>query len=174
VHAVLLTEIPPPLETWLERHRALGQDLFDEMWEGVYHVSPAFHPAHARLDHRLARFLGPLADAAGLLGCGPLNIGTSDDYRVPDQAYLATEPVTTFVPTAAVVVEIRSPRDETWEKLGFYADRGVREMLVVVREERTVHCFVLWEGRLVETDRSELLGVSATEFTSELGWPAGA
>jgi hypothetical protein len=38
-----LIKDPPPagFEELLERRRQLGQDLLDEMWEGVYHMNPA-------------------------------------------------------------------------------------------------------------------------------------
>ena len=38
---------PPPadFEALLERRRKLGQDLLDEVWEGVYHMNPALHRA---------------------------------------------------------------------------------------------------------------------------------
>ncbi len=35
-----------------------------------------------------------------------------------------------FVATAAMVVEVVSPGDETLEKLAFYASRGVEEVVV--------------------------------------------
>ena len=92
------------------RRRELGQDGFDEVWEGVYHVAPMCHGRHGRTELILARVLGPRADEAGLSGSGRLNIGGPDDYRVPDQAYLRDPETALWNPTAAVVVEIISPR----------------------------------------------------------------
>ena len=43
---VLLGEPPNVLAEWLERRRALGQDRFDEVWEGDYHVSPEARASH--------------------------------------------------------------------------------------------------------------------------------
>ena len=34
----------------MERRRRLGQDLFDEVWEGVVHMNPAPHSQHGRLE----------------------------------------------------------------------------------------------------------------------------
>ena len=44
-----LVKDPPPagFEELLERRRELGQDLLDEVWEGVYHVNPAPAARHA-------------------------------------------------------------------------------------------------------------------------------
>lgn len=44
---VLLGDPPPEVEAYLARRRELGQDLYDEVWEGTYHVAPAAHPWHS-------------------------------------------------------------------------------------------------------------------------------
>ena len=41
---------PPELEALLERRRRLGQDLFDEVWEGVLHMNPAPSGRHGDLE----------------------------------------------------------------------------------------------------------------------------
>jgi hypothetical protein len=38
VRTVVLGPRRPELEALLERRRALGQDLFDEVWAGDYHM----------------------------------------------------------------------------------------------------------------------------------------
>ena len=43
---------------------------------------------------------------------------------------------------AAVVVEIESPDDETWDKLDFYADHGVDGLLIVSAEAGSVTSLV--------------------------------
>jgi hypothetical protein len=88
----VLNDPPKPVTDWLERRHALGQDLFDEVWEGSYHVAPAPHPSHGDLDEQLSEILRPHAKAAGLRGSGPLNIGSPDDHRVPGRAYLRDRP----------------------------------------------------------------------------------
>ena len=52
-----------------------------------------------------------------------------------------------------LVVEVLSPEDMTFDKLDFYTAHGVRELLVVDWQERSVRCFALQEGQ-VERDRS--------------------
>jgi hypothetical protein len=93
----------------LKQRQALGQDGYDEVWEGEYHMAPMAHPPHGYLDDELAVLLRPLALGAGLVGTGAFNLGSPDDYRVPDRGLHRGLPTTTFVPTAAVVVEIVSP-----------------------------------------------------------------
>lgn len=162
---------PPELAAWLERRRALGQDLFDEVWKGEYHVAPGPHGRHGRVDHQLARLLGPRADAAGLFSSGPLNLGRPDDYRVPDQAYLGSAEPALYNVTAAVVVEIVSPGDETRAKLDFYFGSGVEELLIVDPEARTVEWFGRGSEGFVPVPASVVLGLSAKELAATLAWP---
>ena len=57
---------PAEFEALLERRRQLGQDLLDEVWEGVYHLNPAPHRRHAHIAQQLAVVLDGPARAAGL------------------------------------------------------------------------------------------------------------
>jgi Uma2 family endonuclease len=172
VKTVVLGPRPAELESLIERRRKLGLDLYDEVWEGSYHVVPAPHPAHGFVERRLAVLLEPAAEAHGLVGIGPFNLGEPDDYRVPDGGYHRGMPDTVFVPTAALVVEVVSPDDETFAKFDFYAAHGVDELLVADPATRSVRLFALSAGgRYVETERSELLGVRASELTAAIAWP---
>lgn len=167
----VVIEPPEELRSWLERRQALGQDRFDEVWEGVLHVAPAPHPAPADIDHQLARILGPRAEAVGLRGFGPLNVGVQGDYRVPDGAYLAQRPTQTFVPTVTIAVEVRSPSDETWDKLAFYFAQGVEELLVVDPMARSVQWHTRGSVSLQPVASSRLLSLSASELTAAIDWP---
>ena len=82
-----LVKDPPPagFEQLLERRRELGQDLLDEVWEGVYHMNPAPAARHADVAQQLAVLLDGPARAAGLVPMMSIfNLGEPDDYRVPD------------------------------------------------------------------------------------------
>ncbi len=68
----LFVDPPPVVEDLIAQRRALGQDLYDEVWEGEYHVAPAPRGTHARAQARLLRLLGPPAEVAGLDGGGPV------------------------------------------------------------------------------------------------------
>jgi Uma2 family endonuclease len=166
---------PPPAEVQalIERRRALGIDLFDEVWEGSYHVVPAPNAAHAYVDHLLVLLLDPYAKAAGLVGSGPFNLGEPDDFRVPDHGYHRGVPTGTWLPTAAVVVEILSPDDETYAKFPFYARHGVEEILVVDPSARRVTVWArVSDERYEEVDASALLRVTATDLSGAISWPA--
>ena len=142
MRTLFVTDPPPPVEDWLAHRHALGQDRFDEVWEGEYHVAPAPHWRHARVEDEVAAVLRPLAAHAGLHGGGPCSIGTAEDYRVPNRAYLRADDGQLWNPTAAIVVEIVSPGDESRRKLDFYGRAGIEELLVVDPDERTVEWFI--------------------------------
>jgi regulator of extracellular matrix RemA (YlzA/DUF370 family) len=160
----------PEVEAIIARRHALGVDRYDEVWKGEYHMRPGPSGPHAVLDHALALLLGPRARAAGLIGTSAFNLGQPNDYRVPGAGYHWETPTGTWVPTAAVVVEIVSPDDETYEKFGFYARRA-NELIVVDPTKRTVECYVSDGQHLVTSAGSTLLGVSAQEIAQALPWP---
>jgi Uma2 family endonuclease len=169
--AVFVNDAPAELEEWLERRRALGQDGFDEVWDGVYHVVPMAHGRQGAMDHELAFALRTAAKAAGLRGSGPINIGHPMDYRVPDAVYLRTRQTAMWNPTAAIVVEILSPNDESRQKFDFYFRAGVEELLLVDPLERTVEWYVRGVDAFVAADGSTLLGVTATGLAADIEWP---
>lgn len=171
MRTVILGPRSAELEALIERRRALGLDVYDEEWEGDFHLAPAPHPSHGFLDDQLAVLLHPLTRQAGLVGSGPFNLGEAHDYRVPDRGLHREVASTTFVPTAAVVVEILFPDDETPNKLDFYAGHGVDELLIVSPLERSVRWLALQDGRYVEATASSLLGVSADELAGRIEWP---
>jgi Uma2 family endonuclease len=137
---------PPPaeFEALLERRRELGQDLLDEVWEGVYHMNPAPHQRHAHIAQQLAVILDVPASDAGLLPMISIfNLGEPDDFRVPDGGLFRPGPDEVYASTAALVVEVLSPGDDTWEKVPSYASHGVDEALIVDPDERRVQWLVL-------------------------------
>lgn len=163
----------PELTEELERRRELGQDRFDEVWEGVYWVSPGPTAAHAIVVAELVAVLHSLALEARLTATGSFNLGKADDYRVPDYGYHRGVPTGTYVLTAALVVEVVSPGDRTWEKLGFYAAHGVDELVIADPDSRTVALFVRrTDGQgYDDVASSPLLGVTATDLTEAITWP---
>ena len=162
----------PEIEALLEARRVSGQDRSDEMWDGVLHLSPHSNFRHAQLSQQLAELLGPLARNAGLIpGVAEFNLGDSDqDYRVPDGGLLRDHIDDLFVPSAVLVIEVRSPGDESWEKLPFYAAHGVDEVLIVDPQTREVHWLRLQDGAYVPTERSAVIEFSPARLAADLVW----
>jgi Uma2 family endonuclease len=170
---LVLGPTPPELSEYLERRQSLGQDRFDEIWEGVYHVAPAPNAWHGFAVLRVAEILSDAIRAVGLTATDAFNLGDPDDYRVPDLGYHREFPTVTFVPTAAIVVEVVSPDDQTFAKLPFYAAHGVDEVLVIDAGSRTARWFVNnGNATYDETDASRLIEMTADEIAASLRWPA--
>ena len=171
VRTVVLGERPVEVEEWLQRRSALGLDRFDEVWEGEYYVAPAAHGRHGDIDQQLAELLGPAARAAGLRCLGPVNIGTANNYRVPDRSVVrANAELGVFLPSAVVVVEIVSPDDETFAKFGFYFEHAVQEILVVDLESRSVAWLHRGIDKFVAAPGSEVVA-GLDDLSARLRWP---
>jgi Uma2 family endonuclease len=146
VKAVLL-EVSPAV---LARRKQTGEDRWDEMWEGVLHMSPAPGYEHQRIVAELLEFLRPLLKRTGRGNLVPgINVfRANDDYRIPDLTFVAHGHEGVLAEDGArggpdLVIEIRSPGDESYEKFPFYAALGVREVLVVLRDEKKPELFRL-------------------------------
>ncbi len=165
---------PPPAEidALIERRRRLGLDRHDEMWEGVLHMNPGPHGRHHRIQQQLAELLGPPALAARLTAAiGDFNLGTEENYRVPDGAVHRPGADEMYYATAALVVEIVSPGDESWEKLPFYATHDVNEVLIVDPQKRSVSWLGLKGGDYLPIERSSLIDLGPNELAEQIDWP---
>ena len=169
--STVVLESTPELEALKERRRRSGLDRLDEVWEGVLHMVPAPSHAHAAITQQLAELLGPLARAAGLEPTmGEFNLGESEeDFRVPDGGLHRPGAGGVWHPTAALVVEIVSPEDETWQKLPFYAAHGVEELLIVDPQERSVHWLALADREYRDVERSRLIDCGPGKVAEEIG-----
>ena len=173
---IQLPDPPPPgFAAALELRRRSGMDRLDEVWDGVIHLVPAPSHAHARIAQQLAELLGPLARAADLEPTmHEFNVGTGvDNFRIPDGGLHRPGAGGVWHPTAALVVEIRSPGDEAWEKLPFYAERDVDEVLIIDPRRRTVDWLALDSGEYRPlTGKSLLIDLSPAQLDELLDWPA--
>jgi len=171
MRTVVLGPPPPEIEALIARRRRLGLDKYDEVWSGEYHMLPMAHSSHGWLQMHVAMLIEPMAVAAGLVIIGPFNLGSPDDFRVPDFGLHRQRPHAVWVPTAAIVGEIESPDDETWEKLPFYASHRVDEVLVVSAERRSATWLLRDGDHYVESEASGLLGAESARLTETIDWP---
>jgi Uma2 family endonuclease len=170
---LVLDPATPELEALKKRRRRAGLDRLDEVWEGVLHMVPAPSRKHARIATQLAVALDAPARDAGLeLTMHEFNLGESErDFRVPDGGLHRPGGDEMWHPTAALVVEIVSPEDETWQKLPFYAARGVDEVLIADPGERSVHWLARSGGEYREVERSGLIELGPAELAERIDWP---
>ncbi len=166
---------PPPheIQELLERRKRSGLHRLDEVWEGVLHMVPAPTGQHAYIAQQLAVLLDGPARAAGLVpAMGEFNLGDSEgDFRVPDGGVHRAIPRGVWHSTAALVVEIVSPGDESWQKLPFYAAHEVDEVLIVDLAEHTVHWLALTEDEYHDVQRSRLIGLGPADLAARIDWP---
>ena len=129
----------------LAHRRSIGADHWDEMWEGVLHMTPAPSLEHQRILGQLVVFLEPLLRSLkrGTLLPGINVFRTPTNYRIPDLTFVAAgrEDVLSDAGVREggspdAVIEIRSPEDETYEKFPFYAAIGTREVIVIDRDTK--------------------------------------
>jgi Uma2 family endonuclease len=161
-------------EAELQRRRAIGADRWDEMWDGVLHMAPAPSSEHQRILDEMVAFLLALCKSSrrGTLRSG-INVfdarSPQQNYRIPDltfvaagrEALLAEDGVRGGGPDA--VFEIRSPGDESYDKLPFFAALGVREVVVIDRDTKRPEVFRLAGAQYlaVAPDREGWLSVEA-------------
>jgi Uma2 family endonuclease len=156
-------------EQMIQERKRQGLDRHDEVWEGMYIM-----PSMPTNDHQL--LVGDLDDIfrevvkkAGLGQSYPgANVsdrrkGWEHNYRVPDVLVVlngsrAVDCGTHFCGGPDFVVEIQSPGDETEEKVPFYGKIGVRELLIIHRDKRTLQLLRLEGEELVVVKPSAVEG----------------
>ena len=136
----LLLEIPDAIQQWMQERARLGHDRHDEMWDGVLHMVPPPSSGHQERGSWLIEILGPLARARSQRATyetGVFRPGRNDDYRQPDVVVYTPDQVSRrgVEGRAELVIEIRSPNDESWEKLRFFAEMGIPEVLIIDGDE---------------------------------------
>lgn len=129
----------------IAERKAQGFDRYDEVWDGVYVMSPIASNDHQSLASQLTIAIGTAIDWQGL-GRTFTGANVSDrredwvkNYRIPDvlvfkKGSLAEDCGTHWLGGPEMAIEIISPGDHTLEKLDFYAHVGTRELLVIDRE----------------------------------------
>jgi Uma2 family endonuclease len=171
----VLTTDPPPaeVEAMLERRRLAGADKLDEVWNGVLHMSPDPSYPHADVLQQLAELLGPLARTASLWPyVNPINLGEPGaNFRIPDGGISRERIASAWAPTAALVIEVVSPGDDSWKKFDYFAEHGVDEVLIVDPSKQSVDWFALAGGEYRPVERSGLIELGPAELAERIDWP---
>lgn len=154
----------------IERRRQLGQDGYDEVWNGVYHMAAPIPVTRGLLQVQLAMLLGPAITAKGLLPVLAFNLGPNEQsYRVPHFGALESSDGI-YAPTAAMVGEILSPDVETYTKFPFYHACGVKEIVVVDPGGQQVMAY----GIGTTYTRQHVIscaGIDAEVLSGQIDWP---
>lgn len=144
---------------WLAEHKNSEAARWDEMWNGVLHLPPMPNRVHQNFARDLLIYLHQWwAEPRGNRVNQEVNLTTPEDeadwtlnFRIPDLVLLTPDrfhidKIEYMVGAPLVVVEIRSPRDETYEKFPFYAGLGVPEVWVFDRDTRAPEVHSLAAG----------------------------
>ncbi|MBI3862807.1 MAG: Uma2 family endonuclease [Planctomycetia bacterium] len=174
---VMLVVEPRLEETLKAERRASGADRWDEVWDGVYFMSPLPNIEHQLFVGMLTATFQNVLDA-GKRGTAYPGINVSDreddwaqNYRCPDVAvFLTGSPArnldTHWCGGPDFAVEIVSLDDRSREKLEFYARVGVRELLIVDRDPWALEMYRLEAGELRMSGKSTV--DSAVQLQSEV------
>jgi Uma2 family endonuclease len=152
---------------------AIGADRYDEVWDGVYSMSPMPDLEHQRIGLGLATIFQlsitwrGLGDVFAGVNVTDTEENWTSNYRVPDVAVVlqggrARDHGTYLCGGPDFLVEIESPNDRSREKLSFYSSLGVRELMLVTREHWSIQLFRLQERQLIA------VGVSSLEQPTRL------
>jgi Uma2 family endonuclease len=162
----VMPEVRPEILDW---RRRTGADRWDEMWDGELHMPPMPNLEHQDFALSLAAWLEIhwKGRQRGNRVRLPINVaspgGWPKDYRIPDLVLvtLGSRGVDCgeyYEGPPTAVIEIRSPGDESYEKLAFYAKLGAPEVWIIDRDSKAPEVYVL------HADHYE------NQLASEEGW----
>ncbi len=160
--------LDPDVEMSLLSERVASEgNQYDEIWEGVYIVTPLPNNEHQELVYEFAYILGKVVARAKLGQVFPgVNLsdraeGWKQNFREPDVAVFlkntkAINHDTHWQGAADFLVEIISPGERTRDKIPFYGSIGVVELLIVDRDPWTLELYRHQDGQLVKVGQSSL------------------
>jgi len=175
---VVMVNDPVVANDLIAQRKAQQADRFDEVWEGVYMMSPMANNEHQRLATELSIAIGTAVDWKGL-GRTFTGANVSDrraewtkNYRVPDvlvfsQDTAAEDCDTHWFGGPELAIEIVSLGDRTLDKLDFYAAIGTQELLVIDRDPWQLTLYRV--DMLAESDRPRRLKPAALSTISQPG-----
>jgi Uma2 family endonuclease len=153
----------------IQERKRKGLDLYDEVWEGTYVMPSMPSLEHQELVSNLTMICGEVVMRPGLGKVYPgVNVsdrgaGWKENYRIPDLVVVlnggrAIRHSTHVQGGPDFLVEIESPGDDSEEKVPFYGRLGVRELLLIHRDKRTLRLLRLGGQELVLVPASPLEG----------------
>jgi len=151
----------------IQDRQSRGIDHHDEVWEGVYVMSPAPNNEHQDLVGGFIYLLRTVIDQSNL---GKVLPGTNitdqtedwtKNYRCPDVVFFSSDTQaidrdTHWLGGPDLAIEIVSPGDQTREKIAFYEKVRTRELLIVDRDPWQLELFRFMGDRLTSVGFSRL------------------
>lgn len=172
------------VEERLQRERQIaGADRYDEVWEGTYMMAPMPNDEHQQIVNRFAAIFQDTIDWPGHGDVRP-GVNVSDrvddwekNYRVPDVAVflkggIAVNYGAFWQGGPDFCVEVISRGDHARKKLPFYAQIGVREVLLIDRDPWKLELWTLENEQLVsagEVDISQSESLHSNVISFDFG-----
>jgi Uma2 family endonuclease len=136
----------------IRQRKKTGAYRLDEVWNGVYVMSPIADLEHQIIAGKLFRaFDEALEHDMGFVVFPPINVsdrkeGWKKNFRCPDASIFlpgnrAENCTTHYWGGPDFAVEVMSPYDRSRKKFPFYAGVGVRELLLVGRKPWCVELY---------------------------------
>jgi hypothetical protein len=143
---------PELVREFIQDRRERGIDQYDEVWEGVYIVPPLANLPHQELIAALIMILFNIIKLEGRGRVFPgANVsdrrrGWKRKFRAPDVVVVlddgqAVDCDTHLMGGPDFLIKIQSPRDDTGEKIPFYSEIRVRDLLVIARDSRQLQLY---------------------------------
>ncbi|HMF18554.1 MAG TPA: Uma2 family endonuclease [Gemmataceae bacterium] len=153
------------VQRMIRERQKLGIDRYDEVWDGVYVMPPLANNPHQETVGFLTPIYHEVAPPGSRVFPGANVSDRREDweknFRCPDVVVvlpdsLAVDCGTHWLGGPDFLTEIKSPVDDTEEKIPFYSQVKVRELLIIERDSRAL--------RLLRHDGRELVDVPPTPF----------
>jgi Uma2 family endonuclease len=152
-------------EQLLAKRMACDGQQHDEVWEGVYVMTPLPNNEHQELLFEFVHVLGEVVKRAGLgrvfpgVNLSDRNEGWTENFREPDVAVFLRDTKAIshgahWQGAADFLIEIVSPGERIHDKIPFYSRIGVVELLVIDREPWTLELYCHQDGQLTKVGQS--------------------
>lgn len=150
----------------IEQRQKRGIDKYDEVWNGIYIVNPLANNPHQGLVLALCTIFSdvvvPPKGGQVLPGANVSDrrAGWEHNFRDPDVVVVlkngrAIDCISHWLGGPDFLVEVQSPGDQTDEKIPFYSQIRVQELLIVHRDLRHLRLLRHDGQSLVEVGRSD-------------------
>jgi len=161
-----LAELSGRLREFIEERLSCGGGKKDEVWEGVYRMSPDPTNSHQRIILRLCNAFDAALDQSQAIVQPGGNVSNRNkqwykNYCCPDVIVILPgnsiqDRKTHYFGGPDFVVVVLSEGDDSVEKLPFYAKVGTREVLHVDPETKELTLFALRDGSMQPAGTSSI------------------
>ncbi len=164
--AIMVLE-PKVEQRLLAERQSCDGDQYDEVWDGVYVMTPLPNDEHQEMVSVLCSIIQEvigwpmLGEVRAGVNLSDRKDGWQQNFREPDVAVFlrdgkAINHGTHWQGAADFLVEIISPGERTHDKIPFYGRIGVVELLIIDRDPWSIELYRQRDGELAKEGQSTL------------------